>query len=129
MLELRKNARKHLRVHLLDCTSGKKLLQSKKKKKKTLPSIGRWWRCWRGIFCSVFLLASQFFPETTLQREITRSTLLLVSFSLYAAYTKIRPREQIKKAQGASQSDQWKSCKKYEDSLMFNCPLDIDKQQ
>lgn len=55
-------------------------------KKKTVPSIGRRWRCWRGIFCPVFLLASQFFPETTLQREIKRRTLLLVSFSLYAAY-------------------------------------------
>ena len=56
------------------------------KSKKTVPSIGRWWRCWRGIFCSVFLLAGQFFPETTLQREIKRRTLLLVSFSLYAGY-------------------------------------------
>ena len=72
----------------------KELRQSKEK--KTIPSIGRWWRRWRGIFCSVFLLASQFFPETTLQREIKRRTLLLVSFSLYAAY-KNPPKEANKK--------------------------------
>ena len=70
------------------------------KSNKTVPSIGRWWRCWRGIFCSVFLLAGQFFPETTLQKEINRRTLLLVSFSLYATY-KNPPKEANQKDKGS----------------------------